>query len=329
MRLWPIAALAVAALLLPIAGSAVIRREGTPTQVIAFSLASLVAIATALIVGLGTIVDPSALPVRDLPALVGRCVDAAGRILEHPIRHWPRIAASILLVAVIVRLIWSFVATIRDARSRLKIVDAIGLDVPSSDLGGMDVLVVPADQPFAFTVGLRRRRVVVSESLFTHLGEEERLAVLAHEHAHVRSGHALLLTMGAVLSRAFPFFPPVRLCVDQLLAGLEMAADAAASRVVGNPFIVARALVALAPHAPRSTLGLGVAEAAISDRVERLTRSAATPTRARRIRVGSVLFSMTSLAFVLLLALPASARVLSGDGRAIAIHAACHLPHVI
>jgi len=328
MRLWLIASLVAAAWLLPVAGSAVFRREGTPRQVIAFSLASLVAIATALIVGLGTVLDPSALPVRDLPALIGRCVDAAGRILEHPLRHWPRIAAALLLVVVIVRLVWSLVATVRDARSRLKVVDAIGLDVPSSDLGGMDVLVVPSDEPFAFTVGLRRRRVVVSASLFTYLQEDEYMAVLAHERAHVRSAHSFLLTAGAVLSRAFPF-PPVRLCADQLLAGLEMAADAAAARAVGDPLVVARALVALAPHAPRGRLGLGVAEAAISDRVQRLIRSGAPPTWVPRIRVGSILFSMASLVFILLLALPASARVLGGDGRAIAIHAACHLPHVI
>lgn len=329
MRLWLIAASVAAAWLVPVAGSAVFRREGTPRQVIAFSLASLVAIATALIVGLGTVLDPSALPVRDLPTLIGRCVDAAGRILEHPLRHWPRIAAALLLVVVIVRLIWALVSTVRDARSRLKVVDAIGREVPSSDRGGMDVLVVPSDDPFAFTVGLRRRRVVVSASLFTYLEEDECVAVLAHERAHVRSAHSFLLTAGAVLSRAFPFFPPVRLCADQLLAGLEMAADAAAARAVGDPLVVARALVALAPHAPRGRLGLGVAEAAISDRVQRLIRSGAPPTWVPRIRVGSILFSMASLVFILLLVLPASARVLGGDGRAIAIHAACHLPHVI
>lgn len=327
MRLWFIVGLVSAACVLPLAGSSVMRREGSPRQIIAFSLASLTALTAALIVGLGAILDPGALPVRDLPALLGRCIDAAGRILEHPVRHWPRILAAFLLVAVISRLIWSWVATVRDARSRLRIVDAIGHHAPSADFEDMDVIVVPADEPFAFTVGLRRRRVVISRPVLTQLGPDERRAVLAHEHAHVRAWHSTLLTVGAVLARAFPFIRPLRICADQLVVGLEMAADEAAARAVGEPIIVARTLLALAPHAPRGIMGLGVAGTAIGDRVERLTRSVDSGTRLGRATAACVWLSAVSIAFVLLLVLPASARVLTGDGRVLAIHAACHLPH--
>jgi Zn-dependent protease with chaperone function len=329
MRLWVILGLASAACVLPLAGASVMRREGSPRQIIAFSLASLAAIAAALIVGLGAIIDPGALPVGDLPSLLGRCIDAAGRILEHPVRHWPRIVAAFLLVAVIVRLLWSWFVSIREARSRLRIVDAIGLHAPSADLGDLDVLVVPAEEPFAFTVGLRRRRVVVSRPVLTQLGQGELAAVLAHERAHVQAWHFALLTLGTGVSRAFPFIPPLRACADQLVVGLEMAADQAAARAVRDPLIVARALLALAPHAPHAphaSMRLGVAETAIHDRVERLMRSADRRIRPGRRRAGVLLLSIMTLSAVLLFALPASARAFTADGRALALHASCDLP---
>jgi hypothetical protein len=327
MRLVSIIALVSGACVLPLAGAGVIRRKGSPRQIIAFSLASLTAMALAMVVVLGAILDPGALPVRDLPALVGRCIDAAGRILDHPIRHWPRILAAILLVAVVVRLIWSWVATVRDARARLKIVDAIGVHAPSLAFGDLDVLVVPAEEPFAFTVGLRRRRVVVSTPVLTRLGVDESAAVLAHERAHVRAGHAAFLTIGTVLSRAFPFISPLRACADQLVVGLEMAADEAAVRVVQDPIIVARALRALAPHARPHPVGLGVARTAIRDRLERLTKVVDSGTSRGRTAASGMVASAVAIAFVLLLVLPASARALTGNGRVVAIHAACHLPH--
>ena len=327
MRLLFIAGLVSAAWVLPLAGASVMRRDGSPQQVIGFSLASLTAMAAGVIVGLGAILDPGALPVRDLPALLGRCVDAVGRILEHPVRHWPRILAAFLLLAVIVRLVWSWIASVRDARSRSRIVDAIGRQVRSMDGEEMDVIVVPADEPFALTVGLRRRRVIVSTPVLTTLGEDERTAVLAHESAHVRGWHPALLSVGTVLSRAFPFIRPLRSCADQLLVGLEMAADEAAARAVGDPLIVARALLALAPYAPKGITGLGVAGTAIGARVERLTSLARSGAPRSRAVAAWMVGSAVSIAFVLLLVLPASAQALTGNGRVVAIHAACHLPH--
>ena len=326
MRLSFIVILVTAAWVLPLAGARVMERHGSPQQVIGFSLASLAAMGAGLIVGLGAILDPGALPVRDLPSLLGRCVDAAGRILEHPVRHWPRIIAAILLLAVIARLAWSWIASVRDARSRSRMLDAIGREAPSADVAGMSLVVVPAEEPFAFTVGLRRRRVIVSTPVLSTLGEGERMAVLAHEHAHVRGWHPALLSIGTVLSRAFPFIRPLRACADQLVVGLEMAADQAAARAVGDPLIVARALLALAPHAPKGTAGLGVAGTDIGTRVARLTSINPGTARGRRAAAWMV-GSAVTLAFVLLLVLPASAQALTGDGRVLAIHAACHLPH--
>lgn len=326
MRLLLVAVLVLAGWALPLAGSSIVRRNGSPQQLIGFSLASLAAMAAGVVVGLGAILDPGVLPLRDLPALFGRCVDAAGRILEHPVRQWPRIVAALVLLAVIVRLVWASITLIREARSRSNIVDAIGREAQSAGVADMALIVVPADEPFAFTVGLRRRRVIVSAAVLTTLGEDERTAVLAHERAHGEGWHAALLSIGTVLSRAFPFIRPLRTCADQLLVGLEMAADEAAARVVGDPLIVARALLAVAPYAPKGTTGLGVVATAIAARVERLT-SVVDLVRPRGRAASWMVGLAVSIAFVLLLVLPASAQALTGNGRMVAIHAACHLPH--
>ena len=326
MRLMFIAVVVTAAWVLPLAGASVMRRHGSPQQVIGFSLASLAAMGAGLIVGLGAILDPGALPVRDLPALLGRCVDAAGRILEHPVRHWPRIMAAFVLLAVLARLAWSWIASVRDARSRSRMLDAIGREAPSADVAGMNLILVPAEEPFAFTVGLRRRRVIVSTPVLSALGTNERMAVLAHEIAHVRGWHPALLSIGMVLSRAFPFIRPVRVCADQLLIGIEMAADQAAARAVGDPLIVARALLALAPYTPKGTAAVGVTGTDLGTRVERLTSDDPATTRGHRVAPW-MMGSAVTLASVLLLVLPASAQALTGDGRVLAIHAACHLPH--
>lgn len=88
---------AALATVLGVAGPMLIGRrllnEGTPRQVVWYALFSLGALVAALVILLGTLVDASSLPFRDLPLLVSRCVDAAGRLLAHPLRHWPRIGA--------------------------------------------------------------------------------------------------------------------------------------------------------------------------------------------------------------------------------------------
>jgi hypothetical protein len=327
MRLLVVPALAGAAWVYPMIVGGAIRRSGTPKQIVAFSLASIAAIGSGMVVGLGAIVDPAALPVRDLPALLGRCVDAAGRLLEHPLRHWPRILAAVVLVAVIVRLLWSGVATFREGRSRSRLVEAIGRQVPRALIGDADLVVVPADAPFAFTVGLRRRRIVVSTPVMNDLAVEERRAVLAHERAHANGWHPALLSVGTVLSRAFPFIRPLRDCAEHLIVGLEMAADEAAVRAVGDPLIVARTLLALAPHAPKGSSGIGVAGTSIRARVERLTTPGGPTALRTRPRVAWMVRAVALLALVLIVVLPASARALTGSGRTVAIHAACHLPH--
>jgi hypothetical protein len=105
-------------------------------------------------------------------------------------------------------------------------------------------------------------------------------AVLAHEHAHLRARHDLVIEAFTALWIAFPRVVRSRVAVDQIRTLLEMAADDGAVRTVGA-VPMARALVALATGSPAPSIpgqflvadgGLlgGDAPSQVLHRVERL-----------------------------------------------------------
>lgn len=106
-----------------------------------------------------------------------------------------------------------------------------------------------------------RNRVVLSRGAVQTLGAPELTAVLAHERAHLRARHDLVLEFFTVLHRAVP--APLRsaAALAEVHLLVEALADRAAIRHTG-PVPLARALVALtgARH-PEATLGAGVSAA--------------------------------------------------------------------
>lgn len=297
-------------------------RDGTPRQIVGYALVSLGALVAASMILLGTLVDASSLPFRDLPSLVNRCVDAAGRLLAHPLRHWPRIGAAVLLLGLLARLLWAVLAIVHDARRELH-----GLASLESHAGGGDrpgLLIVRSDRPFALAAGILRRRVVVSDSLLRLVDADERRAVIAHERAHLRGWHPLLSLLGRSVVRAFPFLPPAREAADQLLIGLEMSADEAAVRTVGDRLVVARAIVRLAERANTPAVGSGMAAAGAELRVERLLRTQRPHSVGACFRAASAVGTVLGLVCLLVIAAPAG--VLRSGSRSEAPHAACQLP---
>lgn len=326
MRAWLILATVLVAGALPVFVGPRLATTATPRQLVLFSLGSLTVLAFGFVVVLGVLVDPGGLSARDLPGVVGRCVDAAGRILDHPLAHWPRIVAASLLLAVIVRLAYAGIATLRSTRREVRSV----LQLAGSGAERDGVIVVPATQPFAFAAGVIRRRVVVSEAFLTALDPRARSAVLAHEEAHVRGWHAALLLFGRSLSRAFPFLLPVRKAAGLLVLALEMSADEIATRKVGDPMLVAVAMLQLAEASPQQAVPSPAATGGeISLRIERLTTDRHLRGTASRVRSAGAIGLVGGLLLTLLLALPESARTLSRPDAAPAVHAFCHLPHAV
>jgi len=326
MRLAIVCGLAIVAGALPYVLGRHLIQEGSPRALIAVSLGSMMAMAMASVVVLGTVVGPATLPTRALPALVERCVDAAGQLFRHPIQHWPRIVAALLLLGLVSRLIWSAVHTIRAARRER----AVLASLPAHPFDEQELVhVVECDRPLALTVGtLMRPRIYVSNGLLGRVSSDTIAAVLAHERAHARGRHGSLQSLARTVSHAFSFFPPMRLAADHLILGLELAADERAVKVVGDPVVLASALVDVAAHTQDRPAGALAAGAdGLSARVGRLTNSR-PPDHATRARAGSFATAFAGAVLVsIALSLPLSARNLTGSARTEAVHAVCHLPH--
>lgn len=90
-----------------------------------------------------------------------------------------------------------------------------------------------------------RHQIVISAGALAALTPEQLRAVLAHERAHLRRRHHLILALSAGLARAFPRVPLLGQARPQLAALAEMAADDAAARCHDRDDLAA-ALVILA-----------------------------------------------------------------------------------
>lgn len=195
---------------------------------------------------------------------------------------WLAIQLLVLALTCVVaaRLAWStakvMIATRTHRRRHRELVDLLG--DPAGLAPGLRVLA--ERRPIAYCVpAVRDARVVVSAGALDCLAPDEMAAVLAHESAHLRARHDLVLEAFTALRAAFPAFVRSRevLTSGQLL--VELLADDAARRRVG-PAALARALVTLA-HAPVPDGSLAAGNATAL-RIQRL----AEPEQNRRLLAG-------------------------------------------
>jgi Zn-dependent protease with chaperone function len=182
-------------------------------------------------------------------------------------------AAVLALTALVgVRLLWAAgrvaVGTRARRRRHRDLVDVLA--TPDGLVPGLRVL---AEQtPLAYCLpALRGARVVVSVGAMERLDERELRAVLAHEQAHLRARHDLVLEAFTMLHTAFPRWVRSEVALAQARTLVELLADDDARRRNG-PVPLARALVALA-GSPTPAAGLAAAKSAIVLRVQRLADS--------------------------------------------------------
>jgi Zn-dependent protease with chaperone function len=180
-------------------------------------------------------------------------------------------AAAVLALTTLVgvRLLWAAgrvaVGTRARRRRHRDLVDVLA--TPDGLVPGLRVL---AEQtPLAYCLpALRGARVVVSVGAMERLDERELRAVLAHEQAHLRARHDLVLEAFTMLHTAFPRWVRSEVALAQARTLVELLADDDARRRNG-PVPLARALVALA-GSPTPAAGLAAAKSAIVLRVQRL-----------------------------------------------------------
>ncbi len=142
--------------------------------------------------------------------------------------------------------------------------------VAARDRSSSGLRLLDSEVPVAYCLPqMRGSRIVVTSGALSSLAPDEVDAVLAHERAHLRVRHDLVLEAFVVLQRAFPQIGSSRAALDEVGLLIEMAADRAAARVSGR-VAVARALAQLAQgRSPEGALGAG--GAGLPTRVERLT----------------------------------------------------------
>lgn len=129
------------------------------------------------------------------------------------------------------------------------------LDLLATSESGVDVL--DHDTPTAYCLpGLARPRVVLSSGALAALDHDQLRAVLAHERAHLRARHDLVVEAFTVLQRAFPAVVTSARALAEVRLLIEVLADRAARRVVG-PRPVIEALDRLVATVPRGAVAAG------------------------------------------------------------------------
>ncbi|MBW9216358.1 M56 family metallopeptidase [Mumia sp. zg.B53] len=180
-----------------------------------------------------------------------------------------------LTVVVVARTVWSFLsvaAEVRTTRRRHRaMVDLVG----TRDDAGRSVRILDAHEPFAYCVPGLDARVVVSRGTLDSLDPAELDAVLAHERAHLRARHDVVVDTFSALHRAFPRVLRTEAALESTRVLVELLADDHARRRAGTTPL-ARALVKLGTRpAPAGALGASSTLVRRMDRLENEVSAAA------------------------------------------------------
>lgn len=173
-----------------------------------------------------------------------------------------------------------------------------------------ELIVLPSCPGGAYVVGVRRPVLVVGADLIAELDREEIDGVLAHELAHVkRRDNLVAATLGVLRDLVF-FVPGGGWAIAQLHRERERAADQLAVRTTGRPGALASGLlktldVAPAPRQAHPCAALAPS-ATLVERVRDLVEERPPVSRFRRGSEMAAVGSVTAVAVVLAVALPAA-----------------------
>lgn len=249
-------------------------------------------VASVLLAGLALTVP--AMPVATSVAeFVHACVTLIQAQYATPAGATASATGVVIVAGVLGRLVYSGVRTARFAaaerrRHRNAVVLLGRID---DDLG---VTVVTHGSPEVYCLPGRNRRIVLTTATLDALEPDQLAAVLAHERAHLRARHDLVIAAASAMAAAFPRVPPFALAYEQTRTLVELAADDAATSRCDRVTLAEGILNVAAGPPPAATLGAGTAGAA---RVHRLL----APGR----RLGTLRSAVIAFALTTLLAIPA------------------------
>jgi Zn-dependent protease with chaperone function len=173
---------------------------------------------------------------------------ATGHPAADPIRghHWVALTLAGVLASELVGVL--VLSSVRTARSRHRHRELLELVVrPSVELPDTRLLEHPA--PVAFCIPGARPLLVLSSGMVAELDDGQLAAVVAHERAHLRERHHLLLLPFVAWEAALPVLPAAGRAHAAVRELVEMRADDVA-------------LASLSGTAPRRTLAQAIVAAA-------------------------------------------------------------------
>ncbi|XRQ11016.1 M56 family metallopeptidase [Actinomadura welshii] len=252
---------------------------------------------------IGALLGLALLPYRSgvLGGLPGLYDDQAARLGAVEVAA---LLGAVSLTGVLLAMLMYAVVRVVRARRRHRALLAL---VSRSDSAVPGTLVVDHPGAAAYCVpGVRSSKVVVSAGTLELLDRGELAAVLAHERAHARERHDLVLLPFTSLRQVFPQFRLVARCLDAVELLIEMAADDRA-RSGRPPRDLATALLRFAAArpaaAPSGTLGVAShANIPVMARVNRLLEPEPLSRKARVAATAAV--PVIALLPLLLIVLP-------------------------
>jgi Zn-dependent protease with chaperone function len=232
---------------------------------------------------------------------------AAGNLGGMPDGTPATVAGALLATAVVLWPAWHLARGVPRTR-RARCAQAAFLAAAGRPDPALDAVILDDDAPAAYCLPRGRRRVVISAGALSRLSPGQLHAVLAHERAHLRGHHHLMLAIAAALARAFPAIPLLARAATELAVLAEMTADDAATRH-HDPADLAAALVTLATAGSRATTLAAGGPAAIA-RIQRLVTPPPRPglaARTARLAAGLAVLTIPAAIACLPLAVAACA----------------------
>ncbi|MEI8410883.1 MULTISPECIES: M56 family metallopeptidase [unclassified Kribbella] len=293
------------AALMATGGAWLLRESAWPAQAPRLAIAVWQALAASVL--LSVMLGAVALSVRlhlvstDLAELFHLCVTNLRAAYATPGGATTTTIALAALVLVATRAVWGVATTLRQAvrqrRRQLRI-----LELVARRDAELDVLVLEHPTAAAFCLPGRNRNIVVTSSALAVLSREEVHAVVAHEKAHLRGRHHLLLAVSHGLVRAFPGVPVFNWGDQQVRRLVELVADDRACRNHPRSAIASAILQLADSAAPAAALALGAE--AVHLRLQRLTGRRPPMRRATR-SILCALVAAVLIAPAIVAALPA------------------------
>lgn len=221
--------------------------------IVCWQALSAAVVGAAVLAGLTVVVPVSALG-TDLAQFLNACVFMVRAAYATPggalTASAGLVSAAGITAGVVYGIGTELVAAGRERRRHLAVLEMVARR--DARLGA---LVLDHDVAAAYCLPGAGGRIVLTTSTLNALDDRQLAAVLAHERAHLRGRHHLLVGLARGLKRAFPWVALFRLAAHEIGRLTELAADDAAVKAADR-LTVADALLRLADGSvsPRSAL---------------------------------------------------------------------------